>query len=212
MGYHFRLKGIKFQYNPIMTAKYIKRLRRFLSALGLIAVLVVVSYYYPNFFLSGKMLYKIGLFQYNQGNHGDYNDWRKTRSAAFYFEKALDNDYRVREVYSRLSHCYWILNDKANAEKTYSLGIEEFPKDAEFYSYRGDCRAELKNYQGAFGDYDSVIKLNARSRYLYDAYFARGAMRYILGDTVTANIDRLQAEKLSGKDLRTYKDYCRIFQ
>jgi tetratricopeptide (TPR) repeat protein len=177
-----------------------------------IVVLIALLYFYPNLFLSGKMLYKIGLFQYRRGDHGDYDDWGKMKSAAFYFEKALYNGFRNKDLYEHLAHCYGILQDKVNAEKTYTLGIEQYPKDVEFHFYRGAYRKELKDFRGAFIDYDSVIKLNPKSEYIKNAYFDRGAMSYLLGDTVSAKFDRLQVKKLAGYDWRTYEDYCKRFQ
>jgi len=168
-------------------------------------------YYYPNEFVGGRMLYELGLDKYRQGDHRDYDDWDKMKRAAFYFEKALNKGYVNRDMYARLSHCYWILRDTLNTERVYTLGIEQYPKDAEFHFYRGDCRKYLKNFRGAFMDYDSVIKLNPKSEYIKDAYYSRGAMSYLLGDTVSANRDRFQVKKLAGFDWRTYKDYCRLW-
>jgi tetratricopeptide (TPR) repeat protein len=194
-----------------MEITYNKLHRKPLFWIVSVTIIIVLFYYYPNIFLSGKVLYELGLDKYHQADHGDYNDWDKMRRAAFYFEKSIDRGYSNRDIYSRLSHCYWILNDKINAEKVYTLGIEQYPKDVEFHFYRGECRKYLKNFQGAFIDYDSVIKLNPKLEYIKDAYYDRGAMSYLLGDTVSANRDRSQVKKLAGFDWRTYEDYCRLW-
>ncbi len=125
-----------------------------------IGIIVALVYYFPNLFVNGKTLYKLGLNCYNSGEHGDYEDWDKMRRAAFYFEKAVNKGYTQKDVYSYLTHCYHVLSDETNEEKVYTLAIIQYPTDAEFHFYRGDCRKKLKNYQGAFDDFDSIIKQN----------------------------------------------------
>ena len=187
------------------------KLRRKSQIYWVIAIILitVLFFYYPNIFLSGKILYKIGLYKYKQGDHGDYNDWNKVESAAFYFEKAIGSGYKKRDVYEYLTNCYWILGNKVMADSVYSLAIIQYPNDVIFYFYQGGCRKELKNIRGALRDFDEVIKLDNTYKNIANAYYDRGAMRYVLGDTIGAKADRLQVKKLVGEDWGTYEDYCR---
>jgi tetratricopeptide (TPR) repeat protein len=171
------------------------------------AAVVLLFYYFPNLFVSGRVLYEFGVEKCREADHGDYNDGDKMKRAAFYFEKAISSGFTQRDIYERLSGCYWKLGDKVKVEYIYSLGIKQYPNDVDFYFYRGQCRKELKDAQGAFEDYDEVIRLNLNYKYISEAYYDRGAMRYVLGDTLGAEADRLQTQKLVGSEWRTYEDY-----
>lgn len=167
----------------------------------------LITYYYPNLYLSGKTLYKLGVNEYNSGEYGDYEDGDKMKRAAFYFEKAIGKGYHEKPIYSYLTICYWRIKQKADAERVYTLAIVQYPKESEFYFRRGQCRTDLEDYQGAYNDYDSVIKIDPNYPDIKDAYFSRGAMSYKLGDTVNANLDWLKVKKLAGFGWRTYDDY-----
>jgi tetratricopeptide (TPR) repeat protein len=172
------------------------------------AIFIVLNWYFPNLFFSGRALYGFGLEKYREGDHEDYYDWSKIDRAAFYFEKAIGNGFTQRNVYEPLAHCYWVVNKKQDAERVYGLGIKQYPKDTGFYFYRATCRRVLQDFQGAFEDYDKVVKLDSNYEH---GYYYRGAARYILGDTVNAKSDRLKAEKLTKEELREYNDYVRVF-
>jgi tetratricopeptide (TPR) repeat protein len=142
----------------------------------------------------------------------DYQENDKVESAIYYFEKANKKGFVKRELFDKLSYCYLISNDNRNSEKILTIGLIHYPNDAEFYFDRANCRKDLKNFTGAFLDYDKVIVLDKNFKYLNEAIYDRGAMRYILGDTIKANIDRQEAQKITDHDLRTYADYCQLWK
>ena len=154
------------------------------------------------------MLYKIGANRLTAADHGDYQENDKVKSAIYYFEKANKKGFVKRELFDKLSYCYLISNDNHHAEKILTLGLIHYPNDAEFYFDRANCRKDLKNFTGAFLDYDKAIVLDKNFKYLNEAIYDRGAMRYILGDTIKANVDRQEARKITDHALRTYADYC----
>ena len=162
--------------------------------------------------ISGKSYYEAGLKNYKNADHEDYHDMDGLLNAKQYFEKAIKSGYDGRDVFEKLSMCYTFLDDKGNAERVYSLGLTHFPKDIEFYFYRGNIRKELKNHKGAFSDYDKVVSLDTTRRYFKDAVYYRGAMSYILGDKKSANADWKTAQKITDYELRTYPDYCQLWE
>ena len=154
------------------------------------------------------MLYKIGTKRLRAADHGDYYDSDKVKSAIYYFEKATKKGVAKRELFDKLSYCHLISNDNRNAEKILTIGIIHYPNDAEFYFDRANCRKDMRNFNGALLDYTKVIVLDKNFEYLNEAIYYRGAMRYILGDTIHANIDRQEAQKITDHELRMYSDYC----
>jgi tetratricopeptide (TPR) repeat protein len=158
------------------------------------------------------MLYKIGANRLTAADHGDYQDNDKVESAIYYFEKAIKKGFVKRELFDKLSYCYLISNNNRNAEKILTIGLSHYSNDAEFYFDRGNCRKDLKNFNGAFLDYDKVMAVDKNFKYLNEAIYYRGAMRYILGDTLKANIDRQEAQKITDHKLRTYADYCQLWK
>lgn len=166
----------------------------------------------PDLLLSGRMLYSLGLNKYNTGDHGDYYDDDKIKSAAWYFEKAIGKGLKTRDVFDKLALCYLVLDDERNADRAFTMGLEYFPKDAEFYFYRGNSRKEIKDFKGALADYSAVIEVQPIFKYISDAYYYRGAMSYLLGDTIRAETDRIIAQKGKDHELRTYADYCQLFK
>jgi len=169
-----------------------------------------------NFFKGGNDYYQSGLKEFNSTNfvksdaYG-YDDLEKLKIAINDFEKSIEMGYHQRDVFDNLTWCYWYLNqDNTNMERVYSLGLKSFPNDVEFYYRRGNCRERLNKYKEAFEDFNKAILLDTTRKYEYisDAFYERGAMRYILGDKVNANNDREIAQKSTKDELKTYKVYC----
>ena len=158
------------------------------------------------------MLYNIGASKLNAGDHGDYHDEGKIQSATFYFEKSVKKGFSKRELFEKLSYCYLLSNDNRNAERILTIALNYYPNDSEFYFDRGNCRKELKNFNGALMDYDKVASIDKSFKYLNNLIYYRGAMRYILGDTVNANVDWLAAQRITDHELRTYADYCQLWR
>ena len=164
---------------------------------------------------TGQQLYKSGLDHYQSADHGDTHDFVGLTKAIADFEKSIKKGFKDRDVFVKLTWSYlWLNCDKQNSERVYSLGLQTYPNDIEFYFRRGGCRKELKKYQQAYEDFNQSILLDTTRKYEYinDAFYERGAMRYILGDTINANMDREIAKSLTDYDLRTYKDYCQLWK
>jgi tetratricopeptide (TPR) repeat protein len=166
-------------------------------------------------FQTGQQLYKSGLDHFKSADHGDTHDYVGLEKAIADFEKSIEKGFKDRDVFDKLTRSYWLLNnDKQNAERIYTLGLLTFPNDIEFYLGRARCRKELKKHKLSFDDFNQAIILDPSRKYEYisDAYYDRGAMRYILGDTLNAEKDREIAKSISAHELRTYKDYCQLWK
>lgn len=179
---------------------------------SLLAVLILSS---CDNLQTGKGLYRSGLVYYKAADHGDYFNLKLLEKAINKFEKSIKKGLEERDVFDKLATSYILLNnDRESAERIYSLGLKKHPNDIEFYFYRGNCRKELKEYHGAFSDFNQAISLDKKEEYVYrnSTYYERGAMRYILGDTVNAFEDRAIAQKMTDHALRAYSDYLRLWK
>jgi tetratricopeptide (TPR) repeat protein len=164
---------------------------------------------------TGQQLYKSGLDHFKSADHGDYHDYVGLEKAIADFEKSIEKGFKDRDVFDKLTRSYWLLNnDKQNAERIYTLGLLSFPNDIEFYLGRARCRKGLKKHKQAFEDFNRAILLDTTRKYEYinNAFYERGAMRYILGDTIDADKDREIAKSITDHDLRTYQDYCQLWK
>lgn len=161
---------------------------------------------------TGEQYYQSGLVHFKSGDHGDYHDLEQIELAIENFEKSIKKGFKQRDVFDKLTWSYRFLNDdNENMERIYSLALSNFPKDIEFYFRRGACRKELKEHKAALKDFDQAILIDKKRQYEYinDVFYERGAMKYILGDTINANKDRILAQRMTDYDLRTYEDYCK---
>lgn len=164
---------------------------------------------------TGEQLYKSGLAHFESSDHGDYHDQEGLKKAINKFEKSIEKGFKERDVFDRLTWSYQLLSsDNENAERIYSLGLIAFQNDIEFYFRRGGCRKELKKHKEAFEDFDRAILLDTIRKYEYlnSAFYERGAMSFILGDTINAEKDREIAQNMTDHELRTYQDYCRLWE
>jgi len=164
---------------------------------------------------SGKECYRKGLAYYEAADEECYFDEDGLEKAISYLEKALKRGVKERELYDKLAFGYSRLNeDEYNSERIYSLALQQYPKDIEFYFRRGQCRQGLKEYKKAYEDFNKAILIDTSKKYIYysSLYYERGAMRFMTGDTLNAKKDLETAEKLDGHELRDYKDYCRKFE
>lgn len=168
-----------------------------------------------DFFQTAQQLYKSGLDHYNSADHGDTHDYVGLEKAIADFEKSIKKGFKDRDVFDKLTWSYRILNqDNKNMERVYSLALENFPNDIEFYFRRGDSRKEQKKHKSALEDYNKAISLDTARKYEYinSAFYERGAMKYILGDTLNADKDREIAQSITDHELRTYHDYCQLWK
>jgi len=181
----------------------------------LFACLAIATFLFSCHFQTGQQHYEKGLTYFKLADHGDYHDQEGLDKAINEFEKAIKGSYTDRDVFDKLTWSYHLLNhDIKNSERVYTIGLKYYPKDIEFYSRRGDDRKELKKYKAALDDFDKAILLDTAKRYEYinETIYERGAMRYILGDTINAFKDWQLAQKLTDHELRTYDDYCQLWK
>ncbi|RKD16578.1 hypothetical protein BCY91_17180 [Pelobium manganitolerans] len=167
------------------------------------------------YFTSGRQFYEKGLKFYELSDGGDVYSTPELEKAIENFEKSIKKGFKERDVFDKLTWSYRILNqDNKNMERVYSLALKNFPNDIEFYFRRGDSRKELQKYKLALEDYNKAILLDKERKYEYinSAFYERGAIKYILGDTVNANKDRDIAKSITDHKLRTYKDYCKLWK
>ena len=185
-----------------------------ISSILLFLTLTVVLFSCDTF-QTGKQLYNRGLEHFKSADHECYHDHDGLSKAIVDFEKSIDKGFKERDVFDKLTLSYLLLKrDNENAERIYSMGLQSFPDDIEFYFRRGGCRKELKKHKEAFDDFNQAILLDTARKYEYinDAFYERGAMRYILGDTIIADKDREIAKSITDHELRTYQDYCRLWK
>ncbi len=164
---------------------------------------------------TGEQLYKNGLTHFESSDHGDYYDQEELKKAISQFEKSIEKGFYEREVYYWLSLSYLFFNsDNENAERIYSLGVNKFQNDIGFHFGRGSCRKKMRKHKEAFEDFNKVILLDTSRKYEYlsNAFYERGAMSFILGDTINAIKDRDTAQSMKSHQLRTYKDYCQLWK
>ena len=181
----------------------------------LLCLTVAIVLFSCDTFQTGQQLYKSGLNHYKSADHDDYHDHDGLNKAILDFEKSIDKGFKERDVFDKLTWSYLLLNsDNQNAERVYSLGLQTFPNDIEFYFRRGGCRKELKRHKQAFEDFNQAILLDTTRKYEYinNAFYERGAMRYILRDTINADKDREIAKSITDHELRTYHDYCQLWK
>ena len=162
----------------------------------------------------GRPYFEKGLELYQLSDHDCTWDWEIIKKAIPEFEKAIDKGYKEREVFDKLASCYRHSNgDVKNAEIIYSRALTYYPDDYEFYIQRGDCRKSLKKYEDALKDYEKATSIkNAKFRDNYsNVIYDRGAIKYILGDTINAEADRKLATNIlrdkSGRSDVSFQPY-----
>ena len=185
---------------------------RLLLAL-LVGAVGVVGYLWvnPYFFTSAKTLYQRGLVVKEAGMGTDVISPAVLEEAAHYFELALDKGYCSRDVFQNLYWCYANSHNASAMEAALSRGLTRYPTDQEFWCRRADVRLKRRDFTSALADYNNGLRLPTKYAYLSDAFYERGAAKYMLGQKQEAETDRTHAQMLSGDSLRTYEDYCQLF-
>ena len=123
-------------------------------------------------------------------------DWQKAIDLYDEIEMSLDSSQRTLLNYWK-SKIYGD-SDKALSEITKSLersgytDLEDLRRRAEIYERR-------KDYEAAIDDYTRMVEVSGES---YRAYYGRGNCYEVLGDTLSARIDRERAEHLQDSVLR----------
>ena len=182
----------------------------------LVGAVVVAGYLWVNpcFFTSANALYELyerGLVAKKAGRGTDVLNRVALAEAARYFELALDKGYRSRDVFQNLYWCYATSHNGPAVEAALSRGLTRYPADQEFWCRRADARLERKDFALALADFDRGLRLPAKYAYVGQAFYGRGAAKYMLDQKQEAEKDRTRAQTLSGDPLRTYEDYCQLF-
>lgn len=163
----------------------------------------------------GQRNYEMGVRYYELSDHGDYHDQPELDTAIAYFEKAIEIGFKERDVFEKLAWSYngSFVQDIENMERVYTLALTHFSNDVEFYFRRGNCRMNLGKYRAAYGDFNCAILLDTGQHFEYisNAFYERGALSFLFGDTLNADRNWKTAQKSSKCKLRPYPDYCRRF-
>jgi len=141
----------------------------------------------------GKGHFEKGRKLHSLSSDGCTYDSKIIKEAIVEFEKGISKGYTEREIFDELVSCYWHLHDDLqDLEIIYSRALKYYPDDYEFIYLRGECRKELKNFKGALEDFSKAgAMMNARFRNNYfEVIYKRGEMKYALGDTNNAELDR----------------------
>ena len=88
--------------------------------------------------------------------------------------KDLDRLINREVFYSR----YYEERDWLKEEQSAGGQISIHPKSAYWYAKRGQARWHLSNYEGAFKDYDTAVKLDPRD---YNSLACRASLRETIG-------------------------------
>lgn len=177
------------------------------SGLGLLGYL----WFHPFFFTPAQTLYERGLAEQEKGMGTDVLRPMAIKEAARYFELALSKGYHSRDVFQNLYWCYAYSHDEAAVERALSRGLACYPTDQEFWCRRAAARLEQAHFKLALQDFNKALSLLANYQDLSTAFYERGAAKYMLGQKPAAEEDRTRAQTLSGDSLRTYEDYCQLF-
>lgn len=93
------------------------------------------------------------------------------------------------------------------AGATFSRLIEKNPKDKAAFLGRANAQLAQMNYDEALRDYDSAIAIDPAYA---DAYFARGTMRWLLGDLALAEWDYSTTIQLAPNENFYYAHLAKI--
>lgn len=95
-------------------------------------------------------------------------------------------------IYEALRRC--ARGDTDDALSLYNQALEQFPRHAELYNYRGNLYKNRGKLQEAISDYNKALAMNLQ---FAEAYYNRGNARYVGGDVEGARADCSQAVRLS---------------
>ncbi|HWA34916.1 MAG TPA: hypothetical protein VG737_12330 [Cyclobacteriaceae bacterium] len=178
----------------------------------LVFVVGLINYKQQPVVLTSKYIqYKIGMFLMKTARQDDMIFVDRFENAANYLQLSVDKGLNDRTVFRDLFICYDMSQHDDKAEITLDKAIEFYSADFEFRYLRGEKRKELKKHRLAFEDFNTALTIDStKNEKVYSAYYNRGAMKYILGDSLTAMQDWKTASKIAGRELRDYSDYCLV--
>jgi tetratricopeptide (TPR) repeat protein len=180
----------------------------------LVLVIGLINYkQQPNYLTSEHIQYKIGMFIMKTARQDDIIFADRFENAAKYLQLSVDKGLNDRMVFHDLYVCYDMSHHDDKAEITLDKAIEFYSDDFEFRYLRGEKRKELKKHRLALEDFNAALTIDStENEQVYSAYYNRGAMTYILGDSLTAMKDWRTACKIAGRELRDYSDYSLVWR
>jgi tetratricopeptide (TPR) repeat protein len=200
------------------TNKPFAKRRAWLAGIILFFILLVaLAFYFGSRWRSGKVQHQLGMYYYNKATKTHFwggapeTNMDELGKAAAYFEQANANGYHTKTAYLNMAHYYQGTSNYKQEAAAYTGILKLCPDSSDYYFYRAGCRHSMKDYKGALQDYNEALKPGNHLTYLTDAYYMRGAMKYLLNpkDTTAAETDRKMAAKhnVYGTNLLPYKTY-----
>lgn len=174
--------------------------------------LLIVFFILFVFLFNGKLFSFLGTVMYNMADHGDYHDIKTVDFGVKLLEISIKLGNTDKRTFDYAEQSYLVLtNHKSDRIRILGLGIKYYPGNADYYLRRGGCKMDEKLFTEALPDFDSVISKGHKD-FLYNAYYDRGALKYLLGDTISAQQDWMIAQKKSPHQMRLYSDYCKLWE
>lgn len=169
------------------------------------------NYLNPFMLMSADQVYDMAKEEFRIGEQDTTND-KSIQKAVKFFNVAYEKGYKEKELFVSLYQCHTRLKDDAKAEEALNKAIELFPEDVELYFMRGEHMFGHRNWDAAYNDFNKSITLpfdSAEFDLIDAAYYNRGAIAWLKGDTAKANADYWKANALAGDTLNTYDIYCK---
>jgi tetratricopeptide (TPR) repeat protein len=174
-----------------------------------------VCIFAPYILTSKSKLYEQGLVEKRKGFNRDVINSEHLFKALINFRIAMIKGYKGREIFINTYWCYHEIDFGhpcyRSIETVLTKGLKYYPHDIEFYYRRANARLGLRKFKDALSDYDNAILYDKTRKYEYinDAFYNRGAIKYMLGNSTGAKYDFVNAQKITTYELRVYQDYCK---
>ncbi len=174
-------------------------------------IFFTATYFNPFMLMSSSQIYNMGKEEFRKGEADTTSD-EAIKKAVKFFNVAYKKGYKEKELFVSLFQSYQRLNEDEKAEEALNNAIAIYPQDVELYYYRGEHWMGHKKYKEAYNDFNSAITLpfdSAEFELIDAAYYNRGAISWIQGDTAKANVDYWKANALAGDTLTSYDVYTK---
>jgi len=114
---------------------------------------------------------------------------------------AIERNKFKTETYKLRGFARQALGKDSLAIEDYDIGLQYNPQDKYFLFYKAVAQTELKRFEGADSTFSSLLRLYPRFE---DGYTARGRLRMLEGDTLSALSDIGRAIELSSTSIQPY--------